>query len=152
MLLSIARLYGSLVAGLSKVGWLGPLLARLTVGWVFAQSGWGKFQNIERVVGFFTNIGIPAPEFQARFVAGHELVCGVLVMVGLATRLSAIPLAIIMVVALATAVDFEGPTGLLFSDEFGYFAIFVWLLLSGPGAASLDAIVARLTGLGQASR
>jgi putative oxidoreductase len=110
---------------------------------VFWQSGSGKLQNLERVIAFFTELGIPSPELQAPFVAGVELVGGALLMIGLATRIASIPLAIVMCVALATAVEWEGFTGLIFTDEFAYLAVFVWLLVAGPGAASLDALIKR---------
>ena len=69
-----------------------PLLARLVVGIVFVTSGWGKVHNLEKVTAFFTELHIPAPAFQAVFVSYVELVCGSLLLVGLAARLSAIPL------------------------------------------------------------
>ena len=55
-----------------RLRWLPPSVARLTVGWVFLQSGWGKLQNLPKVVGFFTELGIPAPQFQAP-LAGSSL-------------------------------------------------------------------------------
>lgn len=152
MIESLVRLRATLVAALAQVAFIGPLLPRLAVGYMFAETGWGKLQNIGQVVDFFTRIGIPAPEFQAHFVAGHELVCGALIVVGLATRLAAIPLTVIMAVALATAVEWEGLTGLIVTDEFTYAAVLVWLLVAGPGAASLDALIARWAGAGSGER
>ena len=110
---------------------------------MFFQSGQGKLANPERVVAFFTELGIPYPELQAPFVGATELVCGALLMIGLATRIASIPLIITMCVALATAVEWEGVMGLIFTDEFAYIAVFVWLLVAGPGAASLDALIKR---------
>ena len=65
-----------------RLSFLGPALARVTVGVVFAASGWGKLQNLEQVTGFFTDLGIPAAAFQARLVAGTELVGGLLGLAG----------------------------------------------------------------------
>ena len=62
----LRRLIDSVAGGLR---WLPPLVARVTLGWTSFQSGWGKLHNIPKVVGFFTELGIPAPEFQARLVA-----------------------------------------------------------------------------------
>lgn len=125
--------------------WLPPLFARLTVGWVFVQSGWGKIHNIDKVIGFFTSLNLPAPAFQAHLVAYTEFVAGLLILVGLATRLASIPLTIIMVVALRTALaedatDFSALTGI---SEYLYIVLLVWLMIAGPGRVALDALIAR---------
>ena len=52
--------------------WLSPALARLTVGVVFFQSGWGKLHSLDKVTDFFTELGIPAPYFQARLASSAE--------------------------------------------------------------------------------
>jgi putative oxidoreductase len=78
------------------------LLIRLAVGLVFASEGIQKFLFVEaQGAGRFAKIGIPAPELMGPFVGVVELVCGLLVLVGLATRLAALPLVIDMMVALA---------------------------------------------------
>src|SRR5258705_359728 len=61
-----------------RLRWLPPTLARVTLGWIFVQSGWGKLHHLDQVVKFFTDLGIPAPQIQAPFAAGTELVCGAL--------------------------------------------------------------------------
>jgi uncharacterized membrane protein YphA (DoxX/SURF4 family) len=79
------------------------LLIRLAVGAVFLSEGIQKFVFPDRLgSGRFETIGIPAPDITAPFVGIVEIVCGVLVLAGLATRLAAIPLIIDMVVAIAT--------------------------------------------------
>jgi putative oxidoreductase len=124
----------------------GPLLARLTVGLIFIGTGWGKLHNLEQVTSFFTELHIPAPGFHARLVAGTELVGGALVLVGLATRLAALPLAFTMVVAIATAkrAELSGLRSLVAFEEWTYLVLFVWLSLAGPGKLSLDALLIRL--------
>src|SRR4051812_27128285 len=92
-----------LVSFASRIQWLPPLVARISCGWLFAVTGWGKLHNLPKVVEFFTQLGIPAPQLQAPFVATNELVCGVLILIGLFTRLACIPLTISMIVALLTA-------------------------------------------------
>jgi putative oxidoreductase len=143
MLESVVRLYQTLRGAVERIGFIGPLLARLSVGYMFAETGWGKLQSLDQIVNYFTQLGIPYPEFQAPFVAGHEFVCGWLLIAGLATRLAAIPLTIIMMVALATGVEWEGFTGMIVTDEFVYAGVLVWLVVAGPGAASLDALIKR---------
>lgn len=77
------------------------VLIRLLVGWVFLVEGILKFLCLDELgVGRFTSIGIPAPHFTAPFVGLVEMVCGALVIVGLFTRLAAIPLLIDISVAI----------------------------------------------------
>jgi putative oxidoreductase len=79
------------------------VLVRVAVGLVFLSEGIQKFLFSDTLgMGRFVKIGIPAPEIMAPFVAVVEIVCGVLVVVGLATRLAAIPLIVDMVVAIAS--------------------------------------------------
>jgi putative oxidoreductase len=125
--------------------WLPPLLARLTVGWVFFQAGLGKINNIDRVIGFFASLNIPAPVFHAHFVAWIECIGGLLLIAGLGTRLIAIPLSIIMIVALRTAnaeeaTGFAALTGI---TDFLYLVLLVWLMVAGPGKIAVDALIAR---------
>jgi putative oxidoreductase len=128
---------------LAKLTFAPALLARLVIGVVFVGSGWGKLHSLDQVIAFFTELGIPAPEIQAPFVAGTELVCGALVLVGLGARIFSVPLVATMVVALATAVEFEGLSGLFGTIEFLYIALLLQIVVYGPGALSLDALVTR---------
>ena len=79
------------------------LLLRLLVGWVFLTEGIQKFLFPAALgVGRFTKIGIPWPHITAPFVGVVEILCGMLLMIGLVTRLAAIPLLIDIAVAIAT--------------------------------------------------
>ena len=137
-----------------RAAFLGPLLARLTLGVAFVSSGWGKIHNLDKVTEFFTELGIPAPHFQAVFVSWVELVCGALVLVGLATRLASIPLICTMIVALITAKaeDIAGVSDLVGTIEFTYIALALWLTVSGAGALSLDRVLARRLAASSAPR
>ncbi len=76
-------------------------LIRLLVGWVFVVEGMLKFLLPDELgVGRFTTIGIPAPYVTGPFVGAVEIVCGTLVILGLFTRLAAIPLLIDISVAI----------------------------------------------------
>jgi putative oxidoreductase len=127
-----------------KLGWFPPTLTRLTLGWVFLASGWGKLHNLPKVIAFFTELGIPAPQFQAGMVSTFELVCGGLVLFGLLTRLASLPLIATMIVALITAKASEigGPGDLFGISEYLYIVLFVWLALTGAGPFSLDRLLA----------
>jgi putative oxidoreductase len=77
------------------------LLIRLMVGVVFLSEGIQKFLFPNQLgVGRFIKIGLPAPEFFGYFVPSFEIACGLLVLVGLFTRIASIPLIIIMIVAI----------------------------------------------------
>jgi putative oxidoreductase len=117
----------------------------VSVGLVFVTTGWGKLQNLDRVIEFFRSLGIPAPELQAPFVAATELSCGLLLVLGLGTRFAAVPLAITMVVAIRTALwaELEGVIDLFGREEYLFIALLAWLAVAGAGAVSLDAILAR---------
>ncbi|MGE3274388.1 MAG: DoxX family protein [Vicinamibacterales bacterium] len=79
------------------------VLIRLMVGAVFLSEGLQKFLFVaERGAGRFAAIGLPQPQLLAPFVGAFEVVCGALILIGLLTRLAAIPLIVIMLVALAT--------------------------------------------------
>ena len=86
------------------------LLVRLIVGGVFLSEGIQKFLYPDAVgVGRFIKIGIPAPEVMAPFVGVFEISCGVLLILGLLTRLASIPMIINMLVAISTTKRSIGP-------------------------------------------
>ena len=138
----LRRLIHSVSSGLR---WLPPTVARLTVGWVFLQSGWGKLQNLPKVVAFFTELGIPAPQFQAPLAATAEFACGALLLAGLFTRVATLPLIATMVVAILTAkkADIHELSDLFGMAEYLYIALLLWLGAYGAGPISLDAVFAR---------
>jgi putative oxidoreductase len=131
-----------------QLSFLGPALVRLTVGVVFIGTGWGKLHTLPQVTEFFASLHIPAPAFQARLAASTEFFGGILVLVGLGTRLASLPLAFTMVVAILTAkrADIDGVSTLLGFEEWSYLVMFLWLAVAGAGALSLDALLARLRG------
>ncbi|MGE0397037.1 MAG: DoxX family protein [Kofleriaceae bacterium] len=130
---------------LNRVEWSGPLLVRLTIGLVFATTGWGKLHNLDNVTGFFGSLGIPAPGFHAVFVSGLEFVGGLLLIVGLGTRIASALLVGVMAVAIWTAKlpELHGLVDLANTIEFTYLALFVWLVVQGPGLVSIDHLLAR---------
>jgi putative oxidoreductase len=124
------------------------LAIRLYWGWQFVQTGWGKLSGIHKVVGFFTQLGIPAPALNAWFVSGLEFAGGLMLIVGLGSRLVALPLVIDMIVAYITA-DRDALFSIVSSpDKFTAAAPFTFLVASliilifGPGKASVDALLA----------
>lgn len=82
---------------------LGLFLLRLMVGWVFLSEGIQKFLYPAALgVGRFAKIGIPAPHFSAPIVGVFEIVCGAMLILGIATRYAVVPLLVIIGVAIAT--------------------------------------------------
>lgn len=141
---ALAQLLNRIRTLLEFFGWLPPLLARIVAGWVFVESGWGKLHHIDKVIGFFTDLGLPAPAFQAHLVATTEFAGGLALLLGLWTRLASIPLMIIMFVAIATAKkdELHGFSDLIGFPEFLYMVLLFWLFIAGPGKIALDALMA----------
>lgn len=82
---------------------LSVLIIRIMVGSIFLSEGIQKFLYPSlRGVGRFIKIDLPWPEFLAYFVASFEVICGLFILIGLFTRFAAVPLIIIMLVAIAS--------------------------------------------------
>ncbi len=124
------------------------LLVRLYWGWQFFETGRGKLADIPKVVDYFTSIGVPAPALNAHFIATLECVGGILLILGLASRLIALPLLIDMIMAYVIA-DREA-LGSFFSDPekfynatpFTFLLASLLILVFGPGKLSLDTLIA----------
>jgi putative oxidoreductase len=125
--------------------WLGPLFARITVGWVFLWSGWGKLNNLPRITESFIGWHIPFPHLLTPLTACIELFGGIFLLLGLLTRLSAGALGVTMIVAIKAArwTEVDSLETLLGFDEFEYLALFLWLAIAGPGVLSLDHLLQR---------
>jgi uncharacterized membrane protein YphA (DoxX/SURF4 family) len=137
------------------------LLLRLMAGGVFLFEGILKFVYTNQGVGRFTKLGFPWPHFTASFVGGIEIVGGLLLILGLCTRLIAIPFIAEMVVAmLSTKISLylgSSPLPLPPSPpKIGFWAVVhesrseyaqlltvAFLMVAGPGKWSLDALLAR---------
>lgn len=126
------------------------LLVRLIVGGVFLSEGIQKFLFPTALgVGRFVKIGIPYPEVMAPFVGVVEVGCGALLVMGLATRLAAIPLTIDMIVAIATTkVPMLLKSGFWATahearPDWSMLLGSLYLLAVGAGPWSLDAYLAR---------
>ena len=117
------------------------LFARLTIGWSFFLTGKGKLANLDRTTSFFESLGIPAPGFHAGFVGGIEMIGGLLLIVGLFTRLTSIPLAVSMIVAYLTAhreEAFDSLGDFVDQTPYAYLLAVLALLAFGPGRLALD--------------
>ena len=125
------------------------LLVRLYWGWQFWQAGWGKLQDISKPIGFFTELGIPLPVFSAWLVSLLECFGGILLFVGLASRLISIPLVIDMTVAYLTADRlalksiFSEPGKFYGADPYTFWFAALLIMIFGPGSYSLDWLILR---------
>lgn len=123
------------------------LALRVVFGYALFRIGWAKLHDLERLTGAFTSLGIPMPAINARVVAVCEAAGGILIMAGLATRIVASVLVVIMSVALLTAHRGE-VTGFLSApgvtagvDAMAFWAMMVVFSLFGPGIFSADYIL-----------
>ncbi len=128
--------------------WAAPLAVRITVGVVFMGTGWTKLTHLPQITQNFRGLGIPAPEILTPFVSGVEFFGGLLLLVGLLTRFAAVPLMIVMVVAIisAKAGGIDSLETFLGFEEVSYFVMFAWLAIAGPGPVSLDHLVLKGSG------
>ena len=125
--------------------WLGPLFARIVVGWVFLWTGWGKLTHLPLVTENFAGWGIPAPGILAPFASGVEFFGGILLLIGLADedfggcarrrhdRRSEI----------GEWEDVDSLQTLLGLEEIMYLALFLWLAIAGAGRVSVDHFLER---------
>jgi putative oxidoreductase len=142
----------SLTDALYQWEWIGVLLARVSVGLLFALSGGGKLFITARRDEMRITIreaGLPVPDLSAVVLSAVEFVFGVLLVVGFLTPLSCLMLIGVMIGALTTTVlpglkakSVIGWLGeFLYLPEVLYVVILVWLFFSGPGWLSVDQLI-----------
>jgi uncharacterized membrane protein YphA (DoxX/SURF4 family) len=123
------------------------VLIRVAAGLIFLTQGILKFIDPNMGVNRFARIGFPHPYFTAHFVGTFEVVCGLLLLLGLLTRLAAVPLLIVISTAIATTKipELWRPNqGFWFmvSDartDFAMLCSLLFLFIAGPGGLSFDA-------------
>ncbi len=151
------------LTGLDWVGlWLGMLALRLLLGWEFFESGLEKFRGANWFADIQDNFPFPfnivPPEISWQMATWFDLVGGLALIIGLGTRFFAIALFILTVVATAAVhwpADWSTLAELLqgyvitdkghgnFKLPVIFMAMFLPLILSGPGKLSLDHLIAR---------
>jgi putative oxidoreductase len=147
----ILRMYDGFVRAVSSLQ--SPFLflfVRLYWGWEFMEDGWGKLHNLAKVTEYFASLNLPAPAQTALFVSIIELVGGVLLAVGLFSRLTGLVLTVNMLTAYVTG-DREALLSVFTApDKFSAAAPYMYLfaslviLIFGPGKFALDTLLDRL--------
>jgi len=145
----IQRLHDGFVRAVSSLQSPFLLVVRLYWGWQLSQNGWGKLHNLSHVTEFFASLGLPAPAFTATFVASFELVGGILLAIGLLSRIAALGIVIDMFMAYWMAdkesllAFFSDPGKFSNADPFIFFFVGLIILFVGPGKLSLDTLIDR---------
>ncbi len=153
----ILRLYNGFVRAVCSLPSPFLLVVRVYWGWQISQNGWGKLHNLPHVTQFFASLGLPAPGFTAGFVASFEFVAGILLALGLLSRIAALGLVIDMIMAYLTAdresffAFFSNPGKFYGADPFIFLFVGLLILIFGPGKLSLDTLFRRLIGNGKYS-
>jgi putative oxidoreductase len=125
------------------------LAVRLYWGWQFAQSGWGKLHHLDKITSFFTSLNIPFPALSGHFVSGLEFVGGILLIVGLGSRLIGLLLTANMLVAYWTADReaffsiFSDPGRFYVADPYTFLFASAMVLVFGAGLFSVDALLTK---------
>jgi putative oxidoreductase len=141
------------VTALARIVWSqaprATVLIRAAVGAVFLSEGIQKLLFASELgAGRFERIGIPLANVSAPFTAFFEIVCGLLVILGLGTRLAAIPLLIVMTIAIAsTKIPILLQSGFWkmaheARTDFSMLLCGSFLLVAGAGPWSIDAYIA----------
>jgi putative oxidoreductase len=150
--LQIQKLHGWFVKAASSLQSPFLLVVRLYWGWQLATNGWGKLHNLSRVTEFFASLGLPAPGPTATFVATFEFVGGILLALGLLSRIAGLGITIDMLMAYVTADRaallsfFSDPGKFYTADPYTFLFAGLLILIFGPGKISLDTLLARRFG------
>jgi putative oxidoreductase len=145
----ILRLYQGFVRAVSALQSPFLLVVRVYWGWQISQNGWGKLHNLPHVTEFFSSLGLPAPGFTAAFVSTFEFLAGILLILGLFSRIAALGLTIDMSMAYWTAdreslfAFISNPGKFYTADPYTFLFAGLLILIFGPGKLSLDTLLER---------
>ena len=124
------------------------LFVRLYWGWQLAQSGWGKLHHLSNVAEYFGTLGLPMPAQMAVFIACIEFFGGILIAVGLTSRITALVLTVNLIMAYvigdreALLSFFSDPDKFMAAAPFIFLVVSLIVLIFGPGKISVDAAIA----------
>lgn len=144
------HVYKLLVTGANSLRSPTLLALRLYFFWQLFLTGEGKLSNIGKITEFFTSLHIPLPTFNAYFIGSLECFGGLLLIIGLGSRLLSLLIMISMTVAYLAA-DFEAvssifsdPDKFVKADPFPFLLTALIVFVFGPGLFSIDALIERI--------
>lgn len=120
---------------------------RLYWGWQFFQTGKGKLSDISAPTAFFNELGIPFPELNACMAGGTECFGGLLLLLGLFSRVTCVPLIFTMLVAYGTAhldvviTIWSDTDSFVTAPPFLFLIASVVVFIFGPGKFSVDELL-----------
>lgn len=145
----LIKLYGWLIKAGSSLQSPFLLLVRLYWGFQMTQTGWGKLHHLSDVTDYFTSLGVPLPAVTTPCIVVLEFVGGILIMLGLGSRLLAFLLTCDMIVAFLAAdrdklvLVFSDPDKFYSATPYPFLLAYLIVLIFGPGLISLDALLAK---------
>jgi putative oxidoreductase len=125
------------------------LFIRLYWGWQLVESGWGKLHNLDKVTEFFTSLGLPTPGPTAVFISSLEFFGGILLALGLFSRLISLMLTVNLIIAYITADRealssiFSDPDKFMAAAPFTFLFASLLVLIFGPGKIAVDTLLGR---------
>lgn len=125
------------------------LAVRLYWGWQFFGTGKGKLMNHEKVTEYFQSLHIPFPGFNVYLAGGTECFGGLLLLIGLGSRLISLPLIFVTIIAYLTAEFdsvksiFSDPDKFVTATPFLFMLASIIVLVFGPGKFSVDWLIER---------
>jgi putative oxidoreductase len=146
------RIYHGLIRAASLLQSPLLLVVRLYWGWHFFETGKGKLLNHEKVAGYFQNLHIPMPSLNAYLAGTTECVGGLLLLIGLGSRLVSLPLMFVLAIAYITAESealkniFSDPDKFTGATPFLFLMACLMVLVFGPGKFSADALLGKWWG------
>ena len=145
-----SKCYGWLICGASSLKSPLLLVIRLYWGWQMFVSGHAHLSDVPTMVERFQKWGVPFPTFNV-YVSGYtESICGILLLLGLASRIITIPLIINFCVAYLTASRdtllniFKDPDSFVSDAAFLFLLASLIVFIFGPGVFSLDWVIGKI--------
>jgi putative oxidoreductase len=121
------------------------LVVRILIGWLFLTNGWGKVLNLQGFVGYLTNLHVPNPGFWAWPAMAAELLIGIALILGIATRYMSLFSFVYLIITIVLAHRYWEYPAAQMTNQYNHFcknlAIMggaLALYLAGAGRFSLD--------------
>lgn len=145
----LTKLYNILISAASSLQAPFLLLVRLYWGFQMAQTGWGKLGRMADVTSYFASLGVPLAAVTTPLIVVLEFVGGILIMLGLGSRLLAFLLTCDMIVAFLLGdrdklvLVFSDPDKFYAAAPYPFLLAFLIVLIFGPGRWSVDALLSK---------